>query len=364
MRPDLSIIIPTFNEEKSIRKTIETISHIIRKTTILFEIIVVDDNSKDKTKSILNQLISENYPVTIITRESDPGLSQSVLEGFRRARGSIIVVTDADCSHDVSIIPKMYYEVKSGTDIVIGSRYMHGGKTKDWPIKRKLISFGATFLARTMFPEITDPVSGFFAVKKDLVIHTPALKACGYKILLEILGKSRWNTVKEIPYTFTNRKEGKSKLKVTTILEYILQVLDIAKFPGRAWDEIRKMINFAIVGLIGVGVNMTLLAIFKGYGVPLLGASFLAIELSILSNYILNDKWTFHSYNNGTWIHRLFSYNGICIGSMIINIVVLMILSSFGINYLIANAVGIIIGFVWNFIMNRKITWVNNSPIF
>jgi dolichol-phosphate mannosyltransferase len=366
MRPNFSIIIPTYNEEDSIQDTIQKISHTLRLTSIPFEIIVVDDNSKDKTESIVTDLILRKYPVSLVTRTKDPGLSQAVIEGFKRAQGEVVAVTDADGSHDISLLPQMYREIKNNNiDIVIGSRYMKGGATKDWPIKRKIISFGATFLGRILFPEITDPVSGFFAVKTDLVIHTPSIQPCGYKILLEILGKCRWHNIKEIPYVFQNRKSGESKMKIKQIVEYVQQIMSIAIFPGRAWDEVRRMINFAIVGLVGVGVNMTLLAIFKEwFSIPLIFASFLAIEMSIISNYILNDTWTFKEINNNTWIHRMISYNAISLGSMVINVVVLIMLSSVGINYLIANGIGIIIGFIWNFIMNRKITWVNNSPMF
>jgi dolichol-phosphate mannosyltransferase len=251
----------------------------------------------------------------------------------------------------------MYREIKNNnTDIVIGSRYMPNGGIKDWPIKRRIISWGATFLGRLLFPQTTDPVSGFFAIKKNLVLNTPNLTPQGYKILLEFLGKCRWNTVKEMPYTFTNRKDGESKLGPKQIVQYAKQVFDIAIYPGRARDEIRRMVCFGVVGITGIAVNMIALSLFKNY-IPLLGASFLAIELSIISNYILNDLWTFKENNNNTWLHRMMSYNGVAVGGMIINIVVLAILTMFGMWYVIANLIGILFGFVWNFVGNRKLTW-------
>jgi dolichol-phosphate mannosyltransferase len=357
MRPDLSIIIPTFNEEENIQNTIQKISHTLRLTTIPFEIIIVDDSSTDKTQLIVTDLILRKYPVILVTRTKDPGLSQSVLEGINRARGSVVVVTDADLSHDIALIPSMYNEIKNNNiDIVIGSRYMKGGGIKDWPIKRRVISWGAIFLSKILFPQTTDPVSGFFAIKKDLVIHTPHIVPKGYKILLEFLGKCRWHTFKEIPYTFQNRKLGNSKLKTTTIIDFIKQLISISIFPGRAWDELRKAINFGIIGVIGVAVNMVALTILKNY-ISLIGASFIAIELAIISNFILNDMWTFKEINNGTWLHRMFSFNAVSVGSMIINIVTLAILTMLGVWYVVANLIGIIIGFGWNFIMNRKTTW-------
>ncbi|MDD4437639.1 MAG: glycosyltransferase family 2 protein [Tissierellia bacterium] len=357
MRPDLSVIIPTYNEQLTIQDTIQKLSHTLRLHPTPFEIIIVDDNSTDKTQLVVTDLILRKYPVVLITRTKDPGLSQSVLEGIKRVQGSVVVVTDADLSHDISLIPSMYNEIKNNnTDIVIGSRYMPNGGIEDWPIKRRVISWGATFLGRLLFPQTTDPVSGFFAIKKNLVLNTPHIKPRGYKILLEFLGKCRWHTFKEIPYTFQNRKDGESKLGLKQITQYIHQIFDIAIFPGRAQEEIKRMVCFGIVGITGIAVNMITLVTLKNY-LPLLGASFIAIELSIISNYILNDLWTFKENNTGTWLHRMISYNGIAIGGMVINMVALAILTTLGMWYVAANLVGIVLGFAWNFIGNRKLTW-------
>ncbi len=357
MRPDLSVIIPTYNEQLTIQDTIQKLSHTLRLHPTPFEIIIVDDNSTDKTQLVVTDLILRKYPVVLITRTKDPGLSQSVIAGINKARGNVVVVTDADLSHDISIIPSMYNEIKNNnTDIVIGSRYMKGGGIKDWPLKRRVISWGATFLSKIIFPEITDPVSGFFAIKKDLVVHTPSVKPRGYKILLEFLGKCRWHSFKEIPYTFQNRKLGNSKLKTTTIIDFIKQLISISIFPGRAWDELKRILCFGIVGITGIAVNMVVLAALKNY-LPLIGASFIAIELAIISNFILNDAWTFKENNNGTWLHRMISYNGVAVGGMVINMVALVILTTIGVWYVVANLVGILLGFAWNFLVNRKTTW-------
>lgn len=357
MRPDLSIIIPTYNEEQTIQTTIQKISHIVRNNNVPFEILIVDDNSTDKTQQMVIDLIARRYPVVLVTRTKDPGLSQSVMAGIERAKGSVIVCTDADLSHDITLISSMYKEIKTNTtDIVIGSRYTNGGGIEDWPLKRCVISWGATLLSKILFPQLTDPVSGFFAIKKDLVIHTVGIKPRGYKILLEFLGKCRWKTVKEIPYTFTNRKLGNSKLKTTTILDFIKQLVDISLYPGRAQTEIHKMLCFGIVGISGIAVNMMSLVLLKNY-LPLIGASFIAIELSIISNFILNDLWTFKENNNNTWLHRMISYNGIAVGGMIINMITLAILTLFGVWYILANLIGILLGFAWNFFGNRKLTW-------
>ena len=360
MEPDLSIIIPTYNEEFTIGPTIFEIYNILKRTPASFEILVVDDNSPDKTGKIVKEM-SAFFPLRLITRTEDPGLSQSVIEGFNQSGGDIIIVTDADQSHDLQVLPQMYSECKTH-DIVIGSRYMKGGRIKDWPIGRRIISRGATFLAKILFPCVTDPVSGFFAVKKELIIHAP-LEPCGYKILLEILGKSYWHTITEIPYTFQNREFGESKFKSKTICEFVQQLWSVARFPGRAMKEIDKMKKFAFVGASGIVVNMIVLAaLIEWLEVPLVGASFLAIETAIISNFYFNDTWTYHGEKNiKSWLHRLFSFNAVSVGGMIINVVVLGLLSMAGLWYIVGNFIGILCGFGWNFLMNRKITWGDNK---
>jgi dolichol-phosphate mannosyltransferase len=367
MHPDLSIIIPTYNEEETIQATIQKISYIIRNSDISFEIIVVDDNSTDETQQLVVDLIARRYPVVLITRTKDPGLSQSVMAGIERAKGSVVVVTDADLSHSIEIIPDMYKEVKNNNvDIAIGSRYAYGGGIEDWPLKRRIISWGATTLSKILFPQITDPVSGFFGIKRDLVLNTPNIKPRGYKILLEFLGKCKWNKITELPYTFTNRKRGNSKLKTTTIIDFIKQLVDISLFPGRARDEIQKIIKFGGVGATGVIVNMICLSAFKEIlNTPLIFASILSIEISILTNFLGNDNYTFHGTRcKKSFLHRMFSYNSICVGSMLINVAILIALTFIGVNYLIGNAIGISGGFAWNYLLNRKITWVEKLPKF
>ena len=355
---ELSIIIPTFCEESTVAQTVYEISNILKRTDISFEILVVDDNSPDKTGTIVSEM-SAFFPVRLITRTTDPGLSQSVIEGFAQARGNVIIVTDADQSHDLLLLPQMCSECKTH-DIVIGSRYMKGGGIKDWPIKRRVISFGATFLSRILFPCVTDPVSGFFAVKRDLVHHAP-LKPCGYKILLEILGKSYWHSVVELPYVFTNRRAGESKLRTKTIFDFVHHLYSIARFPGRASREVTKIKKFAAVGFTGVFVNSIALAfLVEWLSVPLVGASFIAVEIAIISNFLLNDSWTFKDHKNiKPWLHRLLSFNALCVGGMIFNVAVLGRLSSFGLYYLISNLFGIGVAMSWNFLSNRKLTWGN-----
>jgi dolichol-phosphate mannosyltransferase len=245
---DLTVIIPTFKEAANIRNIITEVEAVFKEQGMNGEILVVDDNSPDGTISIINEIKKTKDNVHLLVRLADHGLSQSVVDGFAQAFSDIFVVIDADLSHPPALIPMMYKEIKAGNDIVIGSRYMEGGGIKKWPLKRRIISLGATFLGRLLFPYITDPVSGFFAVRKSVVERAP-LKPRGYKILLEILGKGIWEKDKEIPFEFVDREIGSSKLKIKTIVDYSLQVIDITAFSfthheSAAWKKWKMVVKF------------------------------------------------------------------------------------------------------------------------
>ena len=364
---DLTVIIPTFKEEANIRNIITEVDAVFMRNNLNGEILVVDDNSPDGTISIVNEIKNTKSNVNIIVRLADHGLSQSVAEGFVRASSDILVVIDADHSHPPALIPTMYREIMGGYDIVIGSRYMDGGGIKKWPLKRRVISLGATFLGRLLFPDVSDPVSGFFAVRKSVVANAQ-LKPRGYKILLEVLGKGTWGKDKEIPFEFVDREIGSSKLKLKTIVEYAQQVIDITLFSfwhreSAAWREWKRVFKFGLVGISGIFVNMGLLWYLTEFvGLFYLVSSLFAIEFSILNNFIWNDLWTFKSgasHKLSSRLHRLISFHVVSAGGLVINMGILYLLTSVGgVYYLISNIIGILVGFGWNFMVNRRVTWI------
>ena len=364
---DLTVIIPTFNEEENVAAIIEAVSGVFRESGIRGEILVVDDDSKDRTIEIVQAIADQHDNVRLIVRREDHGLSQSVVEGFGAARSAILQVIDADFSHPPELIPRFYEAIRGGADVAIGSRYMRGGNIEDWPLKRRVISLGATAFGRMLFPEITDPVSGFFAVRRDVVAGAP-LAPRGYKILMEVLGRGRWDSFVEIPFVFKDREEGESKLQADTMVEYLKQCAGIVRFAvtrrtGPVWTEWTKIVRFGLVGLSGILVNMGLLyALTEVAGLYYLVSAAIAIELSIVNNFVWNDVWTFKSARDlrfGRRIQRFLSFQAVSMGGLIINMAVLYVLADIaGVYYLAANLVGIFAGFAWNYVVNRHFTWV------
>ncbi len=184
---------------------------------------------------------------------------------------------------------------------------------------------------------------------------------------MEVLGKGRWRSFVEIPFVFKDREEGESKLQAGTMIDYLRQCGGIAWFAvahrtGSVWNEWTKVVRFGLVGLSGILVNMGLLyALTEVAGLYYLVSAAIAIELSIVNNFVWNDVWTFKSARNlrfGRRIQRILSFQAVSMGGLIINMGVLYILADIaGVYYLVANLVGIFVAFAWNYVVNRRYTW-------
>jgi len=223
-RQMISIVSPTYNESENIRLLIERISQVMSGRE--YEIIVVDDNSPDGTEGVAKEL-SKKYPVKVLVRNGKFGLASAILTGFEHARGNILGVIDADLQHPPEYLLEFVKAIEqSGCDIVVGSRYTNGGGIEGWSKKRMLTSKVAVLLALPLVRGVRDPMSGFFFLKRS-VIEGVRLNPTGYKLGLEILVKGNYNKVKEIPYTFKQRKNGASKLNKTEVLSYLRLLKDL-----------------------------------------------------------------------------------------------------------------------------------------
>ncbi len=218
----ISIILPALNEGENLKKLIPKISKVLKKEK--FEIIIIDDNSTDGTYKIVKKM-EKDYNIKYILRTKEKGLSSAVIEGFKNAKGNILVVMDSDLSHPPEVIPELISKTKKNSDIVVASRYIEGGGVVKWPLPRKFISVFATFLAKPLV-KVKDPLAGFFCLKRK-VIENAVLNPIGFKILLEILVKGNHKKVSEIPYMFQKRYAGKSKADVHIYLQYNLHLLKL-----------------------------------------------------------------------------------------------------------------------------------------
>lgn len=225
----LSLILPTFNEAQNLPSLVELLASVLVGTP--HEIIIVDDNSPDGTWRVA-QMLAERQPfLRVVRRIGRRGLSSAVVDGFDAATGDVLAVMDADGQHDVALVLSMLGAITGGADVVIGSRYMPGGSVGAWVRDRRIISRIGTFLCnRLSVAPVTDPLSGFFVMRRSLFqkIRT-ALRPTGFKILLEILAHvPEGARVTEQALVFRPRLHGESKLSWSVHFAFVLQVARLA----------------------------------------------------------------------------------------------------------------------------------------
>ncbi|HET7815888.1 MAG TPA: polyprenol monophosphomannose synthase [Candidatus Baltobacteraceae bacterium] len=218
-----SIVIPTYNEAGGIERLLRSLGDLFKTHGLDGEIIVVDDNSPDGTGDIVDKLAQE-LPVRCLHRAGKLGLSSGVIEGWRFARpeSTAIGVMDADFSHDIEILPAMVRALEDGYGLAVGSRYVQGGGITNWPMKRIVTSKVACMLAQPL-TRIKDITSGYLLVRRD-AIEGVELDPIGFKIGLEVIAKGHYGKAIEIPYVFTDRIAGESKLNEKEIFNYLKQL--------------------------------------------------------------------------------------------------------------------------------------------
>src|SRR5688500_18052732 len=204
--PVISIVVPTYNEAASLPILAERLGTALGGRD--WELVVVDDGSPDGTADVAERL-APRLPVRVVRRSGKSGLASAVIAGFKDARGDLLVVMDADLSHPPEAVPALVDAVVGGADLAVGSRYVRGGGTADWPLRRRVVSRVACILGNLLVP-VRDATSGFFALKRS-AIDGVRLNAIGFKIGFEVIARGRFRKIVEVPYVFRDRQHGASK---------------------------------------------------------------------------------------------------------------------------------------------------------
>jgi dolichol-phosphate mannosyltransferase len=403
----MSIVIPTYNEAENISRLIEAIEDNL-PPGFFTEIIVVDDNSPDGTGKIVetysqnnNNAIkksslqlqdqeqeqnileingNKNCSVKVINRQNRTGLIPAILQGISSSAGDYILVMDADFSHSPENIPRMIEELLHNPDqIVVASRYIKGSSVVGWPLKRKIISRGANMIARYVLRlcNITDPMSGFFAFRRHL-IENITIDTSGYKLLLELLVKVNGGsiTVREIPYTFTDRQSGRSKMDNGVVLDYIRAVWHLYRYGQKSKQtteqnkEKRKSIlflskagRFFTIGASGLLLNYVISYLLSNgilANLWYVQATAIGIICSITSNFFLNKAWTFEDRNFSAR-HTLRQYGlffGMSsIGAALQLAILYLLVESADMKYEVSLILAVAIASMSNFLLNKKWTF-------
>jgi len=219
------MVVPTFNERDRIVELTEALFDACSGHGVQLELVIVDDNSPDGT-GVLADDLARKYNVHVIHRSGKLGLGTAVVAGFGVATAEIVGVMDADFSHPPALVPRMLATLRgTGADAVVASRYVSGGSTPSWPLRRRLLSRLACLLARPITP-IRDAASGFFLIRRDIARRV-TIQAGGFKICLELLVRGSPRRLVELPYQFDDRELGESKMSLREAAGYLVQLRDL-----------------------------------------------------------------------------------------------------------------------------------------
>ncbi len=386
------VIIPTYNEKENIRKMVPVLEKVFAKIkNWKMELLVVDDTSPDKTYEEVASLSKKYKFVNLLVNKQKAGLGGAYLKGmdhaFHKLGADVVFEFDADFSHDPEILPSFLNMIDNGYDMVLGSRYIAGGSIpEDWGWYRKFLSIVGNLIIMVVLTDfkIRDWTTGYRAITKEVYESVyqelSSERFSGYTFQIGFLHKAirRGFKVAEVPLKFVDRTIGESKLGAEYIKNTLLYI-----FKARIKEILASRIfKFAFVGGIGTLVQLITLTLFRAmlpefsylFVTKFLLATMMAIEMAIISNFVLNNLWTFadRKLKTSQIPSKFIQFNIASMGSILIQLVI----NSLGemliglhdlftlpiINFtidtgLIFAVTGILIGLFWNFFAYNRFIW-------
>ena len=371
----LSLVIPTYKERDNIENVVNILSGLLDKAIPgNYELIIVDDDSPDRTWEIAQSLISDYPQLRVMRRQEERGLSSAVIRGWQAATGRVLGVIDGDLQHPPEVLTQLLQKIEAGADLALASRHVDGGGVSSWSVIRRFLSRGAQVLGLVILPgvlgRVSDPMSGYFMVRRSAIANT-TLNPIGYKILLEVIGRGQVGEIAEAGYVFRERTEGESKVTWKQYVDYIQHLIRLRLSTGRI-GKIRQKVNFPMgrflrfgaVGLSGVFVDLTIFHIMRTViNMGLTRSTIFSAEVAILNNFLWNDLWTFGDISRKQTgkrqrFKRFWKFNMVCLAGIIIQtLVVNFLFNSLGMNQYIAKLIAIAVATIWNFWVNLKLSW-------
>ena len=357
--PELTLVIPTMNERDNVAALVERLDRVL--AGIAWEAIFVDDDSTDGTRDEVRRLSETDGRLRCLHRIGRRGLSSACIEGIQASLSPYIAVMDADLQHDEALLPAMLACLKQEpVELVVGSRYVHGGGIGNWDKRRAGISGLATRLGRLVLKvQIADPMSGFFMIRRDAFDRAVrTMSAVGFKILVDLLASSSKPVVlKELPYQFRARHAGESKLDAFVAWEYLVLLADKILGP---YVPVRFVL-FSIVGGIGVVAHLTILWLSLNLGHFSFAVSQgLAAGIAMVGNFALNNFLTYSDRRLKGWdfLRGLITFALVCGVGYAGNVgVAKYLFDSHSSSWWLAGIAGAAIGSVWNYAVSSVVTW-------
>lgn len=357
--PEFSIVVPTYKERANVAELVSRLRRVL--AGIDWEVIFVDDDSPDGTADAVRALAHADRHVRCLQRVGRRGLSSACVEGMLASSAPYVAVMDADLQHDEALLPEMLRVLKAqAVDVVVGSRYVEGGGVGNWDVSRLRKSRFATRLARLAVKvPLTDPMSGFFALRSEVLHGTVRqLSAIGFKILLDILASAPPGLrVRELPYQFRERLAGESKLDSKVVWDYLMLILD--KTLGRFIPV--RFVVFMMVGGLGVFVHLAVLTlVFRLAGTSFLWGQSAATLVAMTFNFIVNNLFTYRDrrLSGWGWLWGWVTFVLACSIGALANVGIATYLFQEEQTFWVLSAVaGIVVGAVWNYAVTSIYTW-------
>jgi len=355
--PEFTVVVPAYRERDNIPLLLSVLDRTLQGRD--WETIIVVDDAFDGSEALVRERAQQDRRVRCIHRIGRRGLASACIEGMLASSAPYLVVMDADLQHDENLIPRFLDSIGRGdADIVVASRYMEGASTGDLAPARVRMSRMAGAVGNLICKDLTDPMSGFFVVRRAYLERVVRrLYGRGFKILLDLIAAGRGEVkVRELPYRMRSRQYGESKLSARVVAEFVMLVL--YHLSGRLVPA--RFFLFAGVGFTGLGVHLAVLwATFSLWGGTFLVSQGLATWAAMTSNFFLNNIFTYGDQRlRGTRIWRgLASFYLACGVGALINLAVADWLYLQSVKYWAAGLTGALIAAVWNFLTTASLTW-------
>ncbi len=375
----ISLIIPTFNEEKRLPISLDKLSNFLKSYPKEIEVIVVDDCSTDQTLEIAESYKDKIENLKVLHLEKNLGKGWAVKNGFLEARGDIVVFTDADFSTPIEEITKLTEKIDKGFDIAIGSRALNRDLVKKHqnPLRELMGRTFNLFVSLIAIKGISDTQCGFKAFKKETtssIFEKQVIHDFGFDVELLFLARKKGLKIAEVATIWYNDPSS----RVNPIKDSLLSVYDLFKIrlfhaEGKqsSLDKIlypiykkRTFAKFALVGISGTIVDyLSYILLTRGLHFSPLKANPIGVELAIIWNFTLNNLWTFsHRSNQKGLINKFLTFQLVSLGGLMLSqIQILLYTHYYSINDLLSKALTIPIVAVFNYIVNNRWTFKDQN---
>jgi len=354
--PELSVVVPAFRERDNIPALLQALDRAL--AGLDWEAIIVVDDAFDGTEELVRERAQHDRRIRCIHRIGRRGLASACIEGMLASSAPHLAVIDADLQHDETLVPQLLAKAREAdADVAVASRYMAGGSTGELPPERVRLSRLASRLSATLASGLTDPMSGFFVVRRSFLERVVRkIYGRGFKILLDLIAAARGEIrIVELPYRMRSRTYGQSKLSGRVIAEFFMLLL--YHQTGRLLPA--RFFLFAAVGVTGVGVHLCLLWLLFAASSNFLLSQTLATFAAMTSNFFLNNIFTYGDQRlRGRAIWRgLLSFYAVCGIGALINLAIAELLFLKAFPYWVAGLAGAVVAALWNFFTTASFTW-------